>query len=84
MPAPATYSDSFPMGMPMPLGIRWLAQRSPSALAWAWGVNGCLSVVGAAFATLIAVETGYSRLLLLAAAAYLLAAMFGVKMRREW
>ena len=43
-----------------------------------------LELIATLSVALIAVEIGYSRLLLLAAAAYLLAAMFGVKMRREW
>ena len=67
------------MGMPFPLGLRRLDRTDPAQVPWAWGVNGCLSVVSAACATLIAVETGYSRLLLLAAAAYLWVAIFGLK-----
>ncbi|MEN8686111.1 MAG: spermidine synthase-like protein, partial [Desulfuromonadales bacterium] len=67
------------MGMPFPLGIRLLNRTSRNEIPWAWGINGCLSVVGAAFATLIAVETGYSILLLLAAGAYFLASLFGLR-----
>lgn len=63
------------MGMPFPLGLRYLNNTSPAEVPWAWGVNGCLSVVGAAFATLIAVETGYSMLLLFAAGAYLFSSL---------
>ena len=62
-----------------PLGIRLLNSTGRYEIPWAWGINGCLSVVGAAFATLIAVETGYRILLLLAAGAYLLAATLGLK-----
>ncbi|MCK4535696.1 MAG: hypothetical protein KAT93_01710 [Desulfuromonadales bacterium] len=60
------------MGMPFPLGLKLLNQVRRAEVPWAWGVNGCLSVVGAAVATIIAVEVGYSLLLLLAAGAYLL------------
>ena len=67
------------MGMPFPLGIRRLNSTSHKEIPWAWGINSCLSVVGAAFATLIAVETGYSILLLLAAGAYLLSSIFGLR-----
>jgi len=67
------------MGMPFPLGIRCLHRTSRNEVPWAWGINGCLSVVGAAFATLLAVETGYSSLLLLAAGAYLLASLCGLR-----
>jgi hypothetical protein len=59
------------MGMPFPLGLRLLNRLHSAEVPWAWGINGCFSVVGAAMATLIAVEVGYSLLLVLAAGAYL-------------
>jgi hypothetical protein len=63
------------MGMPFPLGLRLLNQAHQAEVPWAWGINSCLSVVGAALATILAVEFGYSLLLLLAATAYLLPTM---------
>lgn len=60
------------MGMPFPLGLRLLNRRHAAEVPWAWGINGCLAVVAAALATLLAVEVGYSLLLMLAAGAYLL------------
>lgn len=60
------------MGMPFPLGLKLLNKKHQAEVPWAWGINSCLSVVGAAFATILAVEFGYSLLLLLAATAYLL------------
>src|SRR5204863_5932655 len=35
------------LGIPMPAGIRLLSSRAPELVAWAWGINGALSVVGA-------------------------------------
>ena len=67
------------MGIPFPLGLRLLNRTHPAEVPWAWGINGCLSVVGAAIATLIAVEVGYSTLLVLAAGAYL--ATIGTRVR---
>ena len=61
------------LGMPFPLGLRCLDRLNSAAVPWAWGINGCLSVVGAAIATMLAVELGYSLLLVLAAGAYLVA-----------
>jgi spermidine synthase len=61
------------MGMPFPLGLRLLNREQPAQVPWAWGINGCCSVVGAAMATLLAVEVGYRLLLVLAAGAYLVA-----------
>ena len=61
---------SLVMGMPFPLGIRLLAGTADHEIPWAWGVNGCLSVVGAVLAAVIAVEAGFSQVMILAAAAY--------------
>lgn len=61
---------SFFMGMPFPLGLHYLSQRNEEAVPWAWGINGCLSVVSASLATILAIEVGFSILMLLAAAAY--------------
>jgi spermidine synthase len=58
------------MGMPMPLGIRWLAQRAPNALAWAWGVNGSLSVMGTVLAMVLSIFFGITATMLCGAAAY--------------
>ena len=61
---------SLVMGVPFPLGIRLLSGTADHEIPWAWGVNGCLSVVGAVLATVIAVEAGFSQVMILAAAAY--------------
>jgi hypothetical protein len=47
---------------------------------WAWGVNGCFSVIGAAAAPVIATNFGLGAVIEVASVAYLLAlpAFFGV------
>ena len=60
---------AFCMGMPFPLALREL--EAP-LVPWAWGINGCASVVSAALATLIAVDLGLRNLLWLALALYAL------------
>ena len=50
------------MGIPFPLALASASQRAPSLVPWAWGVNGCASVVGAALATLLAMHWGLPRL----------------------
>jgi hypothetical protein len=40
---------------------------------WAWGINGCFSVVGAAAVPLISTNFGLAAVIELSAAAYLLA-----------
>lgn len=65
---------AFFMGMPFPLGLHHLSLHNEAGVPWAWGVNGCLSVVSASLATILAIETGFSILLLLGGVAYLITA----------
>ncbi|HKZ67014.1 MAG TPA: hypothetical protein VJ111_11680 [Chitinophagaceae bacterium] len=58
------------MGMPFPLGLRLLSGIEEKNIPWAWGINGCMSVISAALATLLAVEAGFTVVLILAALAY--------------
>ena len=63
---------SFFMGMPFPLGMRYLSWKNEEEVPWAWGINGCLSVVSTSLATIIAIEAGFSVLILFGALAYLI------------
>jgi hypothetical protein len=65
---------AFLMGMPFPLGLSLLAQTSPSRVPWAWGINGCASVMGAVLATILAIHNGFMFVVLIAVLLYLLAA----------
>ena len=58
------------MGMPFPLGIRLLVGKADQEIPWAWGINGCLSVVGTVLAAVIAVELGFVWVMILAAFSY--------------
>jgi hypothetical protein len=69
----------FVMGMPMPSGIRILANAVPELVPWAWGVNGAMSVLGSAAALVIALMAGFNQALLIGAGLYLLAAVFIAK-----
>jgi hypothetical protein len=66
---------AFIMGMLFPLGIRHLDQFDASQIPWAWGINGCLSVISTSLATLIAVESGFKVVLIIASITYLIAAV---------
>jgi hypothetical protein len=61
------------LGVPMPTGLRLLAARTPQMVAWAWGINGALSVLGATLAIFVAMNWGFRMTLLSASAVYLLA-----------
>jgi hypothetical protein len=65
---------AFLMGFPMPSAMALLAKQGKSSLfVWAWGVNGCCSVVGAAAAPILAVQMGLSFVLGISACGYLMA-----------
>jgi len=61
---------SFFMGMPFPLGLKIVDQIKKSNVPWAWGINGCVSVISTTLAVIIAVEMGFMSMMLFAALAY--------------
>jgi len=70
---------AFVMGMPFPLGLARLAGYSQNQAAWAWGINGSVSVVSTALAAIVAVEIGFSAIMLISSCAYGMAALAGYK-----
>lgn len=70
------------MGMPFPLGLAILARRAPEYVPWAWGINGCASVVSSSLATLLAMQLGFVAVMLIAAALYVLAALLMARVVR--
>jgi hypothetical protein len=72
---------AFLMGFPMPTAMTTLGRLGKDHMfIWAWGVNGCFSVIGAAAAPVIATNFGLGAVIEIAGCAYLLAlpAFFGV------
>ena len=65
---------AFCMGMPFPIGLSRLAADAGDFIPWAWGLNGFASVLGASLATLLAIEFGFTILVLVALALYMIAA----------
>jgi hypothetical protein len=55
------------MGMMFPLGLEKI---QPGMLPWAWGANGCFSVIGAVLASVLAMDFGFTAVLLTGAALY--------------
>ena len=72
---------AFLMGFPMPVAMTTLGRLGKDHMfVWAWGVNGCFSVIGAAAAPVIATNFGLAAVIEVAGLAYLLAipAFYGV------
>jgi len=66
---------AFAMGLPFPLGLGRLSEHMPALVPWAWGLNGCASVVAAILALLLAMEVGLRATLAIALMLYLIAAL---------
>ena len=63
----------FAMGLPFPLGLERVSAEAPDLVPWAWGINGCASVVGAVLASILAMHIGFTLVVCLALALYALA-----------
>jgi hypothetical protein len=66
---------AFLMGAPFPLGLDVVSNRLPAWIPWAWGINGCASVVSAILATLLAIHLGFVFVVMVAVLLYVLAAV---------
>jgi len=66
---------AFLMGMPFPVGLGVVSSRLPSWIPWAWGINGCASVVSAILATMLAIHFGFRSVVFVAVTLYLAAAL---------
>jgi hypothetical protein len=60
----------FVMGLPFPLGLSRVSDCAPGLVPWAWGINGCASVVAAVMASLLAMHVGFTIVLALALGLY--------------
>lgn len=58
------------MGMPFPLALSSLADHAQGLIPWAWGINGCASVISASLATLLAIHIGFSAVIVVALLLY--------------
>ena len=62
------------MGMPFPLALARVAAARSALLPWAWGINGCASVLSAILAILLAMSLGFNAVVLIAIGLYVVAA----------
>ena len=60
------------LGFPFPTAVRQLERSNPSFIAWAWGVNGVTSVLASIAAILVAMRFGFTVVVTVAAAIYVL------------
>jgi hypothetical protein len=61
----------FLMGIPFPLGIRWLKEKNlENHIPWMWGINGVSSVLGSVMTIIVAMSFGFTESLLIGASCY--------------
>lgn len=63
------------LGALAPLGLRSVASESQDLVPWCWSLNGFFSVIGVVVGSLLAMNVGFSSLLLLAAIVYVIASL---------
>ncbi len=66
---------AFFMGIPFPLGLQKISDTIPTLIPWAWGINGCASVISSVLATCLAISLGFTMVILIASVLYTIAAM---------
>jgi len=73
------------LGMFMPLGLAQVHRISPGDMhaAWAWAVNGFLSVIGSVLATILAMSFGFRAVQWMALAVYGVAVIAFIKLSRQ-
>lgn len=71
----------FFLGMPFPLGILTLENLPRGAVAWAWGMNGLFTVIGALAGVVLSITWGFQATLLIASLQYVIALLVFAKIR---
>lgn len=64
---------SFFMGMPFPIGLTKVSSSMPNFIPWAWGINGCASVLSPIIGLLLAIHLGFEAILIIGAGLYVTA-----------
>ncbi len=71
------------MGMPLPIGIRFLKDQELNVIPWAWAINGYFTVIGTAMTVILAVNFGFAFVFMTAAIIYFIAPFFFAKAHRD-
>jgi spermidine synthase len=71
----------FFLGMPFPLGILTLENLPRGAVAWAWGMNGLFTVIGALAGVFLSITWGFQVTLLIASLQYVVSLLAFARMR---
>jgi len=75
---------AFCMGMPFPSALDILSKHADHYVPWAWGINGCASVISAVLATLLAIHFGFSAVILAAVILYMTIILVNIRPARSF
>jgi len=73
---------AFLMGMPFPTGLSLLSENAEHYIPWAWGINGCASVISASLSTLLAIDLGFNAVIAIGLFLYLSVLLFSLLILR--
>ena len=73
----------FCMGIPFPCGLKYTGRCAEELVPWAYGVNGCASVLSSLLASCIAISFGFQVVFLLAGLLYSVIAVIGLLVSRR-
>ena len=59
------------LGMPFPLGVRFVSSIAPPLVPWVWGINGYCTVIGTVLCVILALMMGFKAVMFLACGIYL-------------
>jgi len=66
---------AFFMGIPFPSGLKEVSKTISPLVPWAWGINGCASVISTVLATILAISLGFNLVIFIALILYFLASL---------
>ena len=73
------------VGLPFPTGMRIVDQHVDNRqINWMWGLNGLYSLLGSTLSVAIAISYGFSAVLLMGGATYLMIFLAGKVYLRRW
>lgn len=71
------------MGMPFPLGLVLVHERSKNLVGWVWGINGFATVIGSVLTVIISLYYGFDKVFMIASLLYLSGALIVGKMAKK-
>lgn len=72
----------FLMGIPFPAGLKILGRQGDGLIPWAWAINACISVLAPILTIMLALVTGFRTVLWVGAAAYFMAFVALLRLRK--